>query len=171
MVEAYLGAIFIDSDFNFEVVEEFFRKYILIYFEDMSIYDTFANKHPTVSLLLLFSPPPSSVFPLALADCRQTFLHTMLSTNFGCRNYCVKAGEIPNADDAPTVVLAAVLIHDTVVARETGSSGRYAKVRASEAALEVLKGLTVIAFRESYACDCQTEKQPEMPEDEVGTAM
>lgn len=147
MVEAYLGAIFIDSDFNFEVVEEFFRKYILIYFEDMSIYDTFANKHPT------------------------TFLHTMLSTNFGCRNYCVKAGEIPNADDAPTLVLAAVLIHDTVVARETGSSGRYAKVRASEAALEVLKGLTVIAFRESYACDCQTEKQPEMPGDEVGTAM
>ena len=169
MVEAYLGAIFIDSDFNFEVVEEFFRKYILVYFEDMSMYDTFANKHPTVSLSL----PSRHLFVsfLGLADRRQTFLHTMLATNFGCRNYCVKAGEIPNADDAPTIVLAAVLIHDTVVARDTGSSGRYAKVRASEAALEVLKGLTVLAFRERYSCDCQTEKQPELQEDEVGTAM
>jgi endoribonuclease Dicer len=62
MVEAYLGAIFIDSDFNFEVVEEFFRKYILVYFEDMSMYDTFANKHPTVSLLPLFPPSPSFLF-------------------------------------------------------------------------------------------------------------
>jgi endoribonuclease Dicer len=60
------------------------------------------------------------------------------------------AGEIPNADDAPTVVLASVLVHDTVVARDTGSSDRYAKVRASEAALEALKGLTVIVFHESY---------------------
>lgn len=48
MVEAYLGAVFVDSDFNFEVVEAFYRQHIKPYFEDMSIYDTFANKHPTV---------------------------------------------------------------------------------------------------------------------------
>lgn len=48
MVEAYLGAIFVDSSFDFEVVEDFFRRFIQPYFEDMAIYDTFANKHPTV---------------------------------------------------------------------------------------------------------------------------
>jgi endoribonuclease Dicer len=49
MVEAYLGAIFVDSEFDFSVVEDFFRCHLRRYFEDMSIYDTFANKHPTVN--------------------------------------------------------------------------------------------------------------------------
>lgn len=48
MVEAYIGAIFVDSGFQFEVVEDFYCRFIRPYFEDMSIYDTFANKHPTV---------------------------------------------------------------------------------------------------------------------------
>lgn len=48
MVEAYLGAIFVDSGFEFEVVEKFYQSYVKPYFEDMGIYDTFANKHPTV---------------------------------------------------------------------------------------------------------------------------
>lgn len=48
MLEAYLAAIFVDSDFDFTVVEEFFHAHIQPYFEDMSLYDTFANRHPTV---------------------------------------------------------------------------------------------------------------------------
>lgn len=50
MVESYLGAAFVDSGFNFEVIETFFQKYIKPFFRDMWIYDTFANKHPTVRL-------------------------------------------------------------------------------------------------------------------------
>lgn len=50
MLEAYIGAIFVDSNFNFKVVEDFFNENLAWFFEDMSIYDTFANKHPTVSL-------------------------------------------------------------------------------------------------------------------------
>lgn len=49
MVEAYIGAIFIDSNFEYQVVQDFFDKFVKVYFEDMTIYDTFANKHPTVS--------------------------------------------------------------------------------------------------------------------------
>lgn len=49
MVEAYLGAIFVDSGFDFGVIESFYAQHIKPYFEDMSLYDTFANKHPTVS--------------------------------------------------------------------------------------------------------------------------
>lgn len=48
MLEAYLAAIFVDSDFDFAVVEEFFHAHIKPYFEDMSLYDTFANRHPSV---------------------------------------------------------------------------------------------------------------------------
>lgn len=49
MLEAYLGAMFVDSGFDFTVIEAFFEKHILPFFHDMSIYDTFANRHPTVS--------------------------------------------------------------------------------------------------------------------------
>ena len=48
VVEAYIGAIFIDSGLTFSVVEDFFHHHILWHFEDMSLYDTFANAHPTV---------------------------------------------------------------------------------------------------------------------------
>ena len=53
IVESYIGAIFVDSKFDYKEVERFFEAHVRWYFEDMSIYDTFANCHPTVSL-----PPP-----------------------------------------------------------------------------------------------------------------
>lgn len=87
-------------------------------------------------------------------------------------NYCLKAGEIPTVDGAPTTVLAAVIVHDTVIAKETASSGRYAKVKASEAALDVLKGLSLLGFREEYQCDCQNARKDGVPENrEMGTAV
>ncbi|WEW60953.1 Dicer-like protein 1 [Emydomyces testavorans] len=130
MVEAYIGAIFIDSNFRFEVVEEFFEKFLKSYFEDMTIYDTFANKHPT------------------------TYLHNRLTIDFGCINYCLKAGEVPHVDGAGTRVLAAVMVHDEVVAEGVASSTRYAKLKASEVALSKLEGLPPFRFREKYGCDC-----------------
>ena len=48
VVEAYIGAVFVDSEFNYLEVERFFKMHIEWFFEDMSIYDTFANNHPTV---------------------------------------------------------------------------------------------------------------------------
>jgi endoribonuclease Dicer len=48
-VEAYVGALFVDSAFDYRVVEDFFETHIRPYFEDMSLYDEYANKHPTVS--------------------------------------------------------------------------------------------------------------------------
>lgn len=49
MVEAYVGAMFVDSDFDFRVVQGFFDSHIRWFFEDMRIYDGFANNSPIVS--------------------------------------------------------------------------------------------------------------------------
>jgi endoribonuclease Dicer len=48
MLEAYIAAIFVDSDFDYTVVEGFFNTHVLPYFVDISLYDTFANRQPTV---------------------------------------------------------------------------------------------------------------------------
>lgn len=49
IVESYIGALFVDSEFKYEEVERFFNEHIKWFFEDMTIYDTYANNHPTVS--------------------------------------------------------------------------------------------------------------------------
>lgn len=51
MLEAYLAAIFVDSGFDYTVIETFYSRHIKPYFVDMSLYDTFANKHPTVRII------------------------------------------------------------------------------------------------------------------------
>ncbi|RHZ64704.1 putative RNA helicase/RNAse III [Aspergillus thermomutatus] len=146
MVEAYLGAIFVDSKFDFQVIEAFFERQIKPYFEDMSIYDTFANKHPT------------------------TFLHNRLTNKYGCTNYCLKAGELPTIDGAPAGVLAAVIVHGIVISEARSSSSRYAKVKASEKALTVLDGLLPSEFRQKYHCDCKETENSSSAMD-IGTAI
>ncbi|KAL4956056.1 hypothetical protein BDW69DRAFT_181948 [Aspergillus filifer] len=145
MVEAYLGAIFVDSNFDFQVVEVFYQEHVRPFFEDMSVYDTFANKHPT------------------------TFLHNRLTNEYGCTDYCLKAGEIPSVDGEPPRVLAAVMIHDTVIADGIASSGRYAKIKASEKALDVLASIEQAEFRAKFQCKCQEVEKP--PEADPGTAI
>ncbi|KAI9794454.1 MAG: Dicer-like protein 1 [Peltula sp. TS41687] len=132
VVEAYVGAVFVDSKYNYGEVERFFEKHIREYFEDMSIYDTFANKHPT------------------------TFLSNLLTLSFGCTKYRILAQEVPPLTPGSSPqVLAAVMIHSDVVAEGQSSSGRYAKVKASSNALSVLESLTPSEFRERYQCRCQ----------------
>lgn len=54
-MEAYIGAIFVDSEYDYKEVKRFFEAHIRWFFEDMSIYDSFANNHPTVSSPRVFS--------------------------------------------------------------------------------------------------------------------
>ena len=68
IVESYIGAIFVDSEYNLAEVERFFDKHIRWFFEDMSIYDTFANNHPTVSLSLPPNPTLSHRSPYPPPD-------------------------------------------------------------------------------------------------------
>ncbi|KAL4784926.1 hypothetical protein BJX76DRAFT_367226 [Aspergillus varians] len=145
MVEAYLGAIFVDSSFDFKVVEEFYQRHIQPFFYDMAIYDTFANKHPT------------------------TFLHNRLTNEYGCTDYCLKSGEIPAVDGEPPRVLAAVIVHDAIIAEGIASSSRYAKVKASEKALDALESIGQVEFREKFKCNCRETETP--PETDLGTAI
>ncbi|KAL9108458.1 MAG: hypothetical protein Q9227_006792 [Pyrenula ochraceoflavens] len=129
-VEAYIGAIFIDSDFNFSVVEDFIARYILWHFEDMKLYDTFANAHPT------------------------TLLHKRLTDEYGCMEYRLMTGEPFRNDGGVSRIFAGLMIHNSAVSKAFASSGKSAKVKASEEALRTLEGLSLPEFRARYGCDC-----------------
>ncbi|KAI9742680.1 MAG: Dicer-like protein 1 [Claussenomyces sp. TS43310] len=131
IVEAYIGAVFVDSEYSYAEVERFFEEHIRWYFEDMEIYDTFANKHPI------------------------TFLGNFLDISMGCSNWAVRAQLLPDfGDGQPPQIIATVMIHNEVVASKEGSSGRYAKIAAAQQAMEVLLGFSPTDFRATYRCDC-----------------
>jgi endoribonuclease Dicer len=137
IVEAYVGALFIDSGFDFGQVQRFFDQHIKPYFVDMSIYDTFANDHPTIHL------------------------HNLLGTTMGCRDYRLLAREMPTIDAAIGAgtrrCMAAVMVHDHIIADGTSSGSKYAKIKACVAALEKLDGLAPFEFRARFGCDCKAK--------------
>ena len=129
-VEAYIGAIFVDSGFDYGVVEKFFEMHLVKYFQDMSIYDTFANKHPT------------------------TFLIHRLTDEFGCQNHHTFAKELPRNEGELPVVVAAVIVHGQIMESGEASSIRYARLKASQMALKAMESLPIPEFRKRYKCDC-----------------
>ncbi|CAL5870932.1 uncharacterized protein PFLUO_LOCUS5174 [Penicillium psychrofluorescens] len=135
MVEAYLGSIFVDSGFDYTVIETFFQAHIMPYFRDMGIYDTYANNHPTTHLVY------------------------QLDKNYRCIDYSIKAGELPTVDREPARMLGAVIVHGESLGTHVASSGGTARTRACAKALEALKGVTVEQFRTRYHCDCRSEEQ------------
>lgn len=146
MIEAYVGAIFVDSEYDYSEVERFFNTHFRWYFHDMSIYDTFANKHPT------------------------TFLTNFLQVSMGCMDWSIITREIPTIDGSKPSVMAVVLVHSQVVVDYKAESSRYAKVGAAKRALELLKGLPLPEFRDRYTCDCRADDMEE--EDHIhGTAI
>ncbi|EKD17461.1 uncharacterized protein L3040_005064 [Drepanopeziza brunnea f. sp. 'multigermtubi'] len=133
VVEAYIGAIFVDSEYNYAVIEDFFDRHIKWYFLDMSVYDTFANKHPT------------------------TFLTKFLQINMGCADWSIMTREIKHVDGSKPTVVAMVIVHGKVVADAKAESSRYSKVNAAKKAMNLLSGLPLSDFRSEYTCDCKPE--------------
>ena len=134
VVEAYIGAMFVDSEYDYAEVERFFEEHIKWYFLDMTIYDTFANKHPT------------------------TFLTRFLQENMGCMDWTIIPREIKQVDGSKPAIMAIVIIHGEVVADSTAESSRYAKVGAAKKALEVLECLPLQEFRAKFRCCCTPDE-------------
>lgn len=145
VIEAYTAAIFVDAEFDFSVVQDFFDMHLKPFFEDMTLgtYENFASNHPT------------------------TRLSRLLSIAFGCSEWRMAAMEtdtlIPGKGKA---IAAMIMIHGKVVFHTLGQSGRYARVRASHTALEKLDGLPPYEFRKRYGCDCVYEGEVEGEQDE-----
>ncbi|KAI8628167.1 hypothetical protein F5Y19DRAFT_486201 [Xylariaceae sp. FL1651] len=132
IVESYVGALFVDSQYNYDEVQRFFDTHILPYFKDMHLYDTFANNHPI------------------------TLLTNILSTEFHCTRWRIMASETDDEDRAfaDTKVVAAVMIHGTVREYASAESARYAKPKAAQRLLRTLKDMTVNEFRMAFNCCC-----------------
>lgn len=136
ILEAYIGAMFVDSEYDYTTVQRFFRDHFRPYFADMRIYDTFANQHPV------------------------TFFTQFIYEEFGCHAYGLQSEEVQVTDGegvwtGSTKVAAAVFVHGKVVDGEIRESGRYAKVAAARSALRKLKKTTKEQFLEEYGCDCK----------------
>lgn len=142
VLEAYLGAMFVDSEYDYSTIHRFFDRHVLPYFSDLHIYDTFANKHPV------------------------TFATQYIYETFGCHAYGLHAEEILSKDGlgkltGQTQVVAALLIHGQVVDGAVRESGRYAKVAAAQKALQKLQDMTKEVFVGEFGCDCKPDEEPE----------
>jgi endoribonuclease Dicer len=141
VLEAYIGAIFVDSGYDYYgTVLPFFDRHVLPYFEDMTLYDTFANKHPV------------------------TFAVNVLTQRFSCRDWRAVVQETPNNEGDgcvtfATKVAAGFLVHGRVLGHGIAESGRYAKIAAAKQALAKLDTLSVEAFRAMTGCDCRVEAE------------
>lgn len=62
---------------------------------------------------------------------------------------------MPASSGFPAPIVAVVMIHDEIIANASASSGKNAKVRASEKALKVLDGLVPFEFRRRFGCNCE----------------
>ncbi|KAJ4115119.1 Dicer-like protein 1 [Fusarium oxysporum] len=139
VIEALVGAMFVDTKYKFSVVENFFTKFIQPYFQDMRLYDTFANKHSV------------------------TFLSKKMHQEFGCTNWRISAEAVPCSADQgmaalkDTEMCAVFMVHQKVIVDDTSESGRYSKQRAATKALEILDsfGEDVEAAKRFLGCDCQ----------------
>ncbi|KAI4727035.1 dicer-like protein 1 [Aureobasidium sp. EXF-10728] len=131
IVEAYVGAMFIDADFDYSVVQRFFDQHMKPFFEDMEIYDDYANNHPV------------------------TRLHNKLQKSFGCHEYNLFNSE-ETVDGMQPLFWSGVMIHDSEpIGVWKAKSGRYANIKAAIKAVEELEGMAPYEFRAKFGCDCR----------------
>ncbi|KAL7957438.1 hypothetical protein V8C34DRAFT_325108 [Trichoderma compactum] len=138
VVEALIGAMFVDSGYSFSVVLEFFTKFIQPFFEDMALYSSFASNHPV------------------------TALSHKLQAEFCCNQWKLHVANVPPSMDtgiavaAESDLLCALMVHGKVIAHATSSkSGMEAKVAVAKLALEKLALIQDAAqFRREMECDC-----------------
>lgn len=137
IVEAIVGAMFVDSEYDYRVVHRFAEERVLPYFQDMTRYSAFASSHPV------------------------TVLSHRLRNHFGCSNWRFYCDTVPcTVDEGVKAVtesesLCAVMIHQKVIADATGLNIRTAKTAAAKKISGMFAELDPVEFRARFGCDCQ----------------
>jgi endoribonuclease Dicer len=152
VVESYIGAIFVDSHYDFSVVQTFFDTYVLPFFADMTLYDSFAGNHPVTRISKLIQDR---------FHCREwrLLVHEMAAAT--AVNEDDKVGDVLGNEEAYDLVtgarkvVAAVRVHGQTLAHGIASSGRAAKTVAAKKGLGELEGLDVAEFRVRFGCTCR----------------
>ncbi|KAL7800300.1 hypothetical protein V8C37DRAFT_414204 [Trichoderma ceciliae] len=138
VVEALVGAMFVDSGYSFSIVLSFFTKFIQPFFEDMALYSSFASDHPV------------------------TAMAHRLQNDFRCRRWKLHVADVPVPVETGIAVLAdsellcALMVHGKVIAHATSTkSGSDAKLVVAKLALEKLATIQdADHFRREMGCDC-----------------
>ncbi|TLS29778.1 hypothetical protein PpBr36_01059 [Pyricularia pennisetigena] len=137
ILEAYVGALFVDTGYDYRAVVGFFNRHIEPYFADMSIYDMYSSKHPV------------------------THITSIITTRFGCSSFRLMVHEIP--DDVKgeglvtgaVKVVAACMIHGEVRCHAVAASGRYAKLAVAKQAVAIYEDMSPAEFRLRHGCNCK----------------
>jgi endoribonuclease Dicer len=131
VLDAFISAIYFDSEYNYGLVEGFFNSYILPYFMDMSLYEDF-----------LFSAVPHVIFARKLAK-------------IGCQQWSWEMGT-DRTRDRPKH-LEAILIHGVVFTSCSTRNVNLARERVAVAALKKLESLSPVELRR--LCNCPKSHQ------------
>ncbi|KAG5948271.1 hypothetical protein E4U53_006327 [Claviceps sorghi] len=136
VLEAVVGAMFVDSRYNFEVVQDFFDKFIRPYFEDMPRYDTCAAGHAV------------------------TVLTKRMQDVFQCRSWRLCVAAVPCGPETGASaltdenVVCAMMVHGKVVDSQIRANGREAKVGVATRVLQQVQDMDKDAFQARMGCDC-----------------
>lgn len=136
MLEALVGAMFVDSGYDYGVVRRFFATFIEPYFKNMALYDTYTSKHPMTALVHL------------------------LQERFGCHSWRLYVSEVPCPVDQGVAAMmdddavCALMVHEQVVEHATGTTVRDAKLLVAKTAVKRLEGLDMTVYRETMRCNC-----------------
>ncbi|KAB5572445.1 hypothetical protein GE09DRAFT_1099511 [Coniochaeta sp. 2T2.1] len=150
VVESYIGAMFVDSGYDYAVVQDFFNTKVMPYFQDMTVYDSFARSHPVTRLTQLlqekFHCTDSRILVKEFAPG---------STARGEDDGEADARELHDLATNVKRVIAAVRLHGQTLVHDVCQSGRYAKEHAAKKALAELEGLDLATFKVKYGCNCR----------------
>ncbi|PHH62390.1 hypothetical protein CDD81_7186 [Ophiocordyceps australis] len=144
MLEALVGAMFVDSGYDFQVVRRFFGRFIEPFFEDMTLYDTYASRHPV------------------------TALSQLLQVDMGCQRWRLYVTAVPAVGAEGVAVLTedevvcALMVHEKAVEHATGKTVREAKLVVARKALQQFDAMSPDEFRASTKCDCRCRDEATM---------
>ncbi|KAG6045644.1 hypothetical protein E4U17_000089 [Claviceps sp. LM77 group G4] len=136
VLEAVVGAIFVDSKYNFQAVQDFFDKCILPYFRDMSRYDMYAAGNAV------------------------TVLTKLMQDVFTCRSWRLCVATVPSSSETGAAalteenVVCAMMVHGRVVESQIRANGREAKVGVATNILQQVQNMDKETFRTMMGCDC-----------------